>query len=377
LIGTDAVGVAGVGLCFGAGLASHGERVPFEVGSERLVLWPTSSREHGVPYPAIHLEPGGFDRRHIQLRWAEDGVAWALVLDDDRLAKAVRAHPPEGLRGEVARLGVRFARGRVMSSLGWSLVSTIVFLPVVALGLLWWQADRIVDAAVGRIPVSWEERLGEEAFSQFTVGATLLTTGAAVEVVDGIGERLAAAAESPYLFRWHVVDDPQVNAFAVPGGHVVVFTGLIRETASADELAGVLAHEIQHVVLRHSVRGLVRTMGWRAAIAILFGDTGPLSGVGELASRLGSLKFSRDQETEADLGGLALLRRARIDPRGMIAFFDTLAKEERGPVAFLSTHPVSTERAARLRAEVEQSGGWPTDPFPDAWTDVKASVETP
>jgi Zn-dependent protease with chaperone function len=377
LIGTDAVGVAGVGLCFGAGLASHGERVPFEVGSQRLVLWPTSSREHGVPYPAIHLEPGGFDRRHIQLRWAEDGVAWALVLDDDRLAKAVRAHPPEGLRGEVARLGVRFARGRVMRSLGWSLVSTVVLLPVVAVGLLWWQADRIVDAAVGRIPVSWEERLGDEAFSQFTVGATMLTTGAAVEVVDGIGERLAAAAESPYLFRWHVVDDPQVNAFAVPGGHVVVFTGLIRATASADELAGVLAHEIQHVVLRHSVRGLVRTMGWRAAIAILFGDTGPLSGVGELASRLGSLKFSRDQETEADLGGLALLRRARIDPRGMIAFFDTLAKEERGPVAFLSTHPVSTERAARLRAEVEQSGAWPTDPFPDAWTDVKASVETP
>jgi len=156
-----------------------------------------------------------------------------------------------------------------------------------------------------------------------------------------------------------------------------VFTGLIRATASADELDGVLAHEIQHVVLRHSVRGLVRTMGWRAAIAILFGDTGPLSGVGELASRLGSLKFSRDQETEADLGGLALLRRARIDPRGMIAFFDTLAKEERGPVAFLSTHPVSTERAARLRAEVEQSGAWPTDPFPDAWTDVKASLETP
>ena len=186
------------------------------------------------------------------------------------------------------------------------------------LGLLWWQADRIVDAAVGRIPVSWEERLGESAFSQFEAGVTVLTAGPSVEAVEGIGTRLAASAESPYAFRWHVVDDAQVNAFAVPGGHVVVFTGLIRAAASSDELAGVLAHEIQHVVLRHSVRGLVRTMGWRAALSIVFGDVGPLSGVGELASRLGSLKFSRDQETAADLGGLALLRRARIDPRGMI-----------------------------------------------------------
>ncbi|MBI3607492.1 MAG: M48 family metallopeptidase [Nitrospirae bacterium] len=376
MIGTDAVGVAGAGLCFGAGLASQGERVPFEVGSERLVLWPKSSREHGVPYQAIHLDPGGFDRRHIQLRWAEDGVAWALVLDDERLAKAVRTHPPDGLRGEVERLGARFARGRVMSGLGWSLVAAVVLVPVVALGVLWWQADRIVDAAVGRIPVSWEERLGESAFSQVAAGATVLTTGPAVEAVEGIGARLTASVESPYTFRWHVVDDAQVNAFAVPGGHVVVFTGLIRAAESGDELAGVLAHEIQHVVLRHSLRGLVRTMGWRAALSILFGNTGSLAGVGELASRLGSLKFSRDQETAADLGGLALLRRARIDPRGMIAFFDTLAKEEHGRVAFLSTHPVSTERAARLRAEVENSGAWPTEPFPYAWTDVKASVGT-
>ncbi len=377
MTGTDAVRVAGAGVCFGAGLPSQGERVPFEVGSERLVLWPKSSREHGVPYPAIRLEPGGFDRRHIQLRWVEDGVAWALVLDDERLAKAVRADPPDGLRGEVDRLGVRFARGWVTSGFGWALVATVVLLPVAALGLLWWQADRIVDAAVGRIPVSWEERLGESAFGQFAAGATVLTAGSAVEAVEGIGMRLAASAASPYAFRWNVVDNAQVNAFAVPGGHVVVFTGLIRATASADELAGVLAHEIQHVVLRHSVRGLVRTMGWRAALSILFGNTGPLAEVGELASRLGSLKFSRDQETAADLGGLALLRRARVDPRGMIAFFDALAKEEHGRVAFLSTHPVSGDRAERLRAEVEKAGEWPTEPFPYGWTDVKALAGTP
>ena len=107
----------GVGRCFGAGLAPQGERVPFALG-DRLILWPGSSRERPVPYDAIRLEPGGFDRRHIQLTWTEDGAPWALVLDDARLARAVPADPPPGLRGEVERLDARLKRGRLVSGAG-------------------------------------------------------------------------------------------------------------------------------------------------------------------------------------------------------------------------------------------------------------------
>ena len=367
---------AGRGLCFGAGLAPQGEGVAFELRPDRLVLWPGLPREHSVPYEAIRLEPGGFERAQFKLVWSEDGAPWALVLDDDALARRVRTDPPPGLRAEVERLDAGLKRGRLVSGAGWSLVVGIVLLPVVALALLWWQADRIVGAAVARIPVAWEEQLGDAAYGQITAGAAVIETGPAVEAVEGIGERLAAAVESPYTLRWHVVDDPQVNAFAVPGGHVVVFTGLIRDARSAEEVAGVLAHEIQHILLRHSLRGLVRSLGWRAALAILFGDTGPLSGVGELASRLGTLKFGRDQETAADVEGLALLHRAKIDPHGMAAFFDALAKQEGGQIALLSTHPVSTERAARLRAEIARAGAWPVVPLPYEWGRVRASIGT-
>jgi Zn-dependent protease with chaperone function len=336
---------------------------------DRLILWPGSSRERPVSYEAIRLEPGGFDRRHIQLRWTEDGAPWALVLDDTRLARAVRADPPPGLRGEVERLDARLKRGRLVSGAGWSLVVGIVLLPVIALALLWWQADRIVGAAVGRIPVSWEEQLGQSAYEQLTRGAAVLTEGAAVDAVNEIGDRLAAQIHSPYTFRWHVVDDPQINAFAVPGGHVVVFTGLLRAADTPEEVAGVLAHEIQHVVLRHSLNGLVRSLGWSATIKILFGSSGPLSGVGELASQLGSLKFGREQETAADVEGLKALQRAKIDPQGMVVFFEELARKESG-IALLSTHPMSVDRAERLRAEIAQAGPWPVEPLPIAWTDV-------
>lgn len=362
-------GITGRGLCFGTGLAPQGERVEFELAVDRLRLWPGAPRERAVPYETIHLEPGGFERTQFQLAWSDDGP-WALVLDDDALARRVRAAPPPALRDDMSRLEARLRRGRVTGGIGWAFVGTVVLAPVLFLAVLWWQADRIVGAAVARIPVSWEEQLGDSAFSQLTQGAAVLTEGSAVTAVHDIGGRLTAQISSPYAFRWHVVDDPQVNAFAVPGGHVVVFTGLLRAADSPEEVAGVLAHEVQHVVLRHSLHGLVRSLGWRATIKILFGSSGPLSGVGDLAAQLGGLKFGREQETAADVEGLKLLQRARIDPQGMVAFFEKLARKESG-VALLSTHPMSADRADRLRAEIAQAGPWPTDPLPVVWAEVR------
>lgn len=367
------MGRSGIGWGYGPGLAAQGERVAFEWGDETLIVRPGETQERRIPYQAIGLRPSGFDRAGAQLTWM-DGGPWALALDEGAW-RALRADPPQGLRREIERFDAQTRRGRFITGLGWSLIAALVLLPVLAGVMLWWQADRLIGAAVDRIPVPVEQRLGDAAYAQLTLGANVLESGPAVDAVAAIGQRLAAATESPYTLRWHVVDDPQVNAFAVPGGHVVVFTGLLGAARSADEVAGVLAHEAQHVVLRHSLRGLVQSLGLRAAIALLFGDMGSLSGAGELAARLGSLRFGREQETAADVHGLALLRRARIDPAGMPAFFETLAAREGGGIALLSTHPMSAERAARLRAEIARAGSWPADPLPVDWPAVKAAVK--
>lgn len=354
-------------------MAPLGERVAFALEPERLVLWPGSPREHSVSYQAVRIEAGGFERTQFKLTWSEQDIPWALVLDDNSLAGRVRANPPPGLRDEVQRLDALLRRGRLVSGVGWTVIVAIALGPILVLSLLWWQADRIVGAAADRVPVSWERELGESAYTQLTLGATVLTEGPPVAAVGTIGDRLAAQIRSPYTFRWHVIDDRQVNAFALPGGHVVVFTGLLREAGSPEELAGVLAHEIQHVVLRHSVHGLIRSLGWSATLQILFGGTGPLSGVGAAASRLGSLKFGRDQETAADVDGLKLLQRAKIDPKGMVAFFEQLASKENG-IALLSTHPMSADRADRLRTDIKRAGAWPTEPLPVSWSDVRAAL---
>jgi predicted Zn-dependent protease len=147
---------------------------------------------------------------------------------------------------------------------------------------------------------------------------------------------------------------------------VVVFTGLLKATASAEELAGVLAHEMQHVVRQHSMRALVRDMGWRATLSLLLGGTGPLGdATAAMVERLGGLRFSRQQETEADTEGVRLLEAAGIDPRGMATFFEKLADRGGEPPAFLSTHPASADRARRIRALVTTAP--PPPPLPYEW----------
>jgi predicted Zn-dependent protease len=173
--------------------------------------------------------------------------------------------------------------------------------------------------------------------------------GPAVAAIRAIGEPLTAG--SPHRYRWLVADSPAVNAFAAPGGIVVVNAGLIRAAGSPEEVAGVLAHEIAHAELRHGLRAMVKGAGLRLLAALALGDySGTV--LAEGAKQLTELGFSREAEREADRDGLRRLVAARIDPAGMVRFFEKLAQEESlAPPELLSTHPATEERLAGLRRE--------------------------
>jgi predicted Zn-dependent protease len=134
----------------------------------------------------------------------------------------------------------------------------------------------------------------------------------------------------------------------------VVHAGLIRGADSAEELAGVLAHEIAHVELRHSLNGAIKNLGLRALFALVLGD---VSGTfaGDIASQLTELKFSRDAERDADREGLRRLVAGAISPHGMPRFFEKLAAKEGKTgeaLALVSTHPSSSERIEILKREI-------------------------
>ena len=192
----------------------------------------------------------------------------------------------------------------------------------------------------------------------------MIDSGPAWEAVQIVGKRLARPAES---LEFHLVDKPDINAFAAPGGIVVVYAGLIDKSASAEELAGVLAHEIAHVELRHSLRQIVKSAGLRIILTGLSGDYAPLGG---WAAQLGELKFSRDAERAADARGLERLEEARIDPLGMLRFFEALAANTPSGPALLSTHPATAERIAWLREAVTNRKAGPVEPIAIDWRSI-------
>ena len=355
---------------FGPGLPPQGERAVLEVRARVLTVVFASGRREDIPMSYLRARAGGWSGDALQLEWGELDRPFVVSIRDPILIRALEAQL--GLR----TAGVRVERARIPRAAFITTVA-IVMTAAAAVILLVAQSGPLVDLAVRRIPVEWETRLGEQSLPAILAGAKEVHDGEVRRTVQELGDRLAAEVESPYTFTWHVAQSKQVNALALPGGHVVVFTGLVAMTETPEELAGVLAHEIQHVVGRHSLRAMVRGMGLRALLGLVLGGAGEAgSTVVGLVEHLGGLRFSREQEERADRDGLALLQRCGIAGGGMADFFERLARTTGDVPAFLSTHPESSDRAHRIRALLAASPA--TTPLPYDWKQIRdAASQSP
>ena len=278
--------------------------------------------------------------------------------------RSLRASP-DMVRRSCARTQ-RGSPGRGRRSRRWRIALGAAIVAVVAgATLLCLFLDSAVKRGVADIPIAWETRLGESLFAAMTAGQTR-ATGKEAAVVQAAFERLRDHAASPgYEFEYAVLESPEVNAFALPGGKFVVFTGLLGKADRPEEVAGVLAHEFQHAALRHSLQKMVRAAGLQAVLALSIGDLEGLGGlVRDAGLQIQELSYGRDQEREADLAAVDLLARAAIDPAGLPEFFDRLAAAEgvaggaagAQALALLATHPASAERSAALRAAIARLG---------------------
>lgn len=301
----------------------------------------------------VTLREAGFDERGLELTWTSGADRWVVHVLDAEAARALLATPALATTPMAGALVNRKRGTTAGRSLGWSLLIAFVLLPAVLLLLFVLNSNRIAGWIAGRIPIEQEVGIGRQAFEGMRAELTLKDTGAAYEAVKAIGARLTKG--STYTYEFHIAEDKAVNAFALPGGVIVVNTGLIDLTARPEELAGVLAHEVQHVELRHSVRAMVKGLGLRALFAFATGDIGG-SLIGEAVVGMTDLKFSRDDESEADRLGLDALIEAGIDPSGMPAFFEKMSRQAgEAPIAFVSSHPASADRDAALRARLRGS----------------------
>jgi len=320
---------------------------------------------HTVHSNRISLKTGGFDGRQWMIAWdSPAGSMTAMLQGDDAVDAFIQLVPPE-IMDQLQRVRGMHRRREARFRLGMGLLVALVLLPFLTLGLFWINSDRLSRWAADQISLEQEKSLGNLAFEQMRASLKLREAGPAHDAVELIGVRLTAGSAN-YRYRFYLAEDPQVNAFALPGGQVVVYSGLLRDAESAEEVAGVLAHEISHVELRHTLRNLIHSLGWRAVLGAALGD---LSGGvwADMAHELGRLSYGRDMEREADMASLQLLRRSGVPATDILRFFERMARKGTSPPALLSTHPSGLERMTLLREAIARAGPYPSQSLDIDW----------
>lgn len=217
-----------------------------------------------------------------------------------------------------------------------------------------------------------EQQIGKQMMNEVRRQLSLGTDPELNAYIQDLGSRLASHSDAPnYHYHFFIVNSPQINAFAMPGGYIGVNTGLIEATKSESELGAVLAHEIAHVTQRHLARRMLREQGssWRTAAlilaGILIGTQNPQAGSAATMSAMAGmvqqqLAYSREDESEADRIGMQILSKSHLDPRGMPRFFVQLMQATRyndEPPVFLLTHPLTETRIADAESRAEKLTG--------------------
>lgn len=206
-----------------------------------------------------------------------------------------------------------------------------------------------IGEAMAKEVAQTEKRLADEAWQKY---------------LNDVGQKIVTVCDRRDIeYHFTVIESDELNAFAAPGGHVYFYTGLLKAMENEGEMASVLAHEISHVVARHSVKRIQTAMGAAMAYRLIFGDGGSEAMNAAISVGMGLLMagYSRDAEREADQYGIMYMKAAGFDPKAAITMFEKLAAAGGGGQggvfeSMTSSHPDTRERIANAQAEIAQLG---------------------
>jgi len=230
------------------------------------------------------------------------------------------------------------------------------------------------------ISIEQEEKIGKLLIDNLLLknpSVKLVKNDTVDSAVAIISKRLIdAIGETDYKYTIKVIDDPQINAFTMPGGNIFIYSGLLTEAESAEEVASVLAHEIGHAEKRHLVSRMIKELGITIVFSVLTGGDAVL--LNEITKTITSTVFDRSQEKEADEFALKLMEDARINPRILASFFRKVEKHT-GKMdnysEIISTHP-SNDTRIKAALEYSLSKDFVEEPFELNWTNVKSQLQT-
>ncbi len=299
---------------------------------------------------------------------------------------------PETTRLLLARCAAPLRKERPIKR-GKILLWSLAAMASVAL-ILFVLIPSLADQMAERLPPQGERALGETTFEQIrsalsedpVLPLAVCETAAGVAALNAMAERITLGVELDHPLQFHVLDDPMVNAFALPGGIIVFFRGMLEATDSPDELASVMAHEIGHVVSHDPTRHALRSAGSIGILGLLLGDFAGGAVVLLLTEKLIAANYSQTAELEADAFGLRRLEAAQIDPEAMALMFTRLQQSEGGDpegkgedeadtvgyLRYFLSHPLTQDRISIVRQEALPAGETTPSLTQDQWQALKS-----
>jgi len=289
------------------------------------------------PYATLRFAADGTYGEPVRI---ENGPAEALVIESHDFVEALRQH---GMKRRTFPLDLRSWQAVLLCCIAIALIATVLYTSLVRLAS---------EEAARFMPAGMERRLGNSVVAILAPEQSRCADSA--HRLQPVVDRLQAATGSKQQFQVIYVNQGIVNAFAAPGGSIVVYRGLLDVSQTPEEFAGVLAHEMQHVLLKHSTRALAREFSGRALLSLMAIDAGGTPSAIQASVRLANLSYQRSDEEAADLAGAALLARAHVRTDGLAIFLRRL--ESNSPVRgsgfnYLSNHPATEDRIDALASE--------------------------
>ena len=241
---------------------------------------------------------------------------------------------------------------RMLNKNQWRMIRFLVIFLTIIISAYIWLVPLLAERLAKRVPISYEERLGDEIYN--ALQPTFNIDAEKTAYINDFFRELQI--NSKYNIRITVVKENVANAFAMPGGNIIVYDKILAEMDTYDELAALLSHEFTHVNERHATRALFRQQSSSLFISIVFGDVGTIGNViASNADELKGLAYSRSREKDADLKGLKILSERKIDCNGFVGLFELLKKETERvgdqPAEWISSHPDLDRRINYIKAD--------------------------
>lgn len=352
------------------GLTSRRQAAEVSLHPDGLAVFGPEGRVVATwPYPAIRRIEGFGGPGLAITRLPEPGSSAEPRLEilDPAFASELSARAPLTLTGGSA------AKRERWNVVFWALAAAASLIGLAFIGL-----PAIAGRLAPLVPAAAEIRLGasmDPQIRQTFGGPNGLKTCTAPEGAAVLAElvgRFERAGDLHVPLKVVVVDHRLVNAFALPGGYIYVFNGLLQKARSADELAGVLAHEIGHVKLRHGLRSAIQAGGLGFLLGTVFGDFAGGTAIVYASRTLMQSAFSRDAEREADRYAVDLMLKAGGDPLGLARFFMGSGVADPGGFAWITSHPANAEREQAIRDAVANRRAVAAALTPQQWTALRS-----